>query len=62
MRSTTTASWRRGKAALASLPRRALGFGTLALISVFKRPLEAEFGWSRAEISLAYGVATIAWP
>ena len=37
----------------------ALGFGGLALISVFMRPLEAEFGWSRAEISLAYAVATV---
>jgi MFS family permease len=37
----------------------ALGFGGLALISVFLRPLEAEFGWSRAEISLAYAVATV---
>ena len=37
----------------------ALGFGSLALISVFMRPLEAEFGFSRAEISLAYGLATI---
>jgi len=36
----------------------ALGFGGLALISVFMRPLEAEFGWSRAEISLAYAVAS----
>jgi MFS family permease len=37
----------------------ALGFGGLALISVFIRPLEAEFGWSRGELSFAYGVATI---
>ena len=37
----------------------ALGFGGLALTSVFMRPLEAEFGWSRAEISLAYAVATV---
>ena len=36
----------------------ALGFGSLALISVFMRPLEAEFGWSRY-ISLAYAVATV---
>jgi len=36
-----------------------LGFGTLALISVFMRPLEAEFGWSRTEISLAYAIATV---
>src|SRR5262245_29872365 len=37
----------------------ALGFGTLALTSVFMRPLEAEFGWSRAELSFAYAVATV---
>ena len=37
----------------------ALGFGSLALISVFMRPLETEFGWSRADTSLAYAVATI---
>jgi MFS family permease len=37
----------------------ALGFGSLALISVFMRPLEAEFGWSRAETSLAYAVASV---
>jgi MFS family permease len=37
----------------------ALGFGALALISVFMRPLEAEFGWSRAETSFAYAIATI---
>jgi MFS family permease len=36
-----------------------LGFGTLSLISVFMRPLEAELGWSRAEISLAYALATV---
>ena len=36
----------------------ALGFGGLGLTSVFMRPLEAEFGWSRAGISLAYAVAT----
>jgi MFS family permease len=37
----------------------ALGFGSLALISVFMRPLEAELGWSRAETSLAYAVAAV---
>src|SRR5262245_23812529 len=36
----------------------ALGFGGLAVISVFMRPLEAELGWSRAEISLAYAFST----
>lgn len=36
----------------------ALGFGALALTSVFIRPLEAEFGWSRGEISMAYTLAS----
>ena len=34
----------------------ALSFGTLASISVFLKPLSSEFGWSRAETSLAYTV------
>jgi MFS family permease len=37
----------------------ALGFGGLTLTSVFMRPLEMEFGWSRAELSLAYAIATV---
>jgi MFS family permease len=36
----------------------AFGFGCLALTSIFMRPLEAEFGWTRAETSLAYAVAS----
>ncbi len=36
----------------------ALGFGSLALTSIFMRPLEAAFGWSRGEISAAYAVAS----
>jgi MFS family permease len=32
----------------------ALAFGTLGAISVFLKPLSAEFGWSRAETSLGY--------
>lgn len=35
----------------------ALGFGSLSLLSVFMRPLEADLGWSRAEVSLAYAIA-----
>ena len=34
----------------------ALSFGTLASISVFLKPLSLEFGWSRADTSLAYTV------
>jgi MFS family permease len=37
----------------------ALGFGCLALISVFMQPLEAAFGWSRAEVSLGYGIGSV---
>lgn len=37
----------------------AIGFGCLGLTSIFMRPLEAEFGWSRAEMSLAYAVASV---
>src|SRR5262245_15655441 len=37
----------------------ALGFGSLALTSVFMQPLEQAFGWSRAEVSLGYGIATV---
>src|SRR5690349_8377546 len=36
----------------------AMGFGVLALTAVLIRPLEAEFGWSRADVSLGYAVAT----
>jgi MFS family permease len=36
----------------------AIGFGCLGLTSIFMRPLEAEFGWTRAETSLAYAVAS----
>lgn len=44
---------------VAATTTMALGFGGLALTSVFIRPLEAEFGWSRSEISLAYTLATV---
>ena len=37
----------------------ALGFGCLALISVFMQPLEAAFGWSRGEVSLGYGIVSV---
>jgi MFS family permease len=35
----------------------ALGFGCLALTSVFMQSLEQAFGWSRAEVSLGYAIA-----
>lgn len=37
----------------------AFGFGALGLTSVFMAPLESQFGWSRADTSLVYGLATI---
>jgi MFS family permease len=37
-----------------------MAFGGLVNISVFLKPLAAEFGWPRAEIAAAYSVATIA--
>jgi MFS family permease len=36
----------------------ALGFGCLALTSVFIRSLEIEFAWTRGEVSLGYAAAT----
>lgn len=36
-----------------------LGFGAIVNMTVFLAPLAVEFGWSRGELSLAYGVATI---
>jgi MFS family permease len=36
----------------------ALGFGGLGLITVFMKPMEADLGWSRADLSLAYGLST----
>lgn len=37
----------------------ALGFGGNIVVSVFIKPFEAEFGWARADISLAYSVLTV---
>lgn len=36
-----------------------LGFGAVVNISVFLKPLAAEFGWPRGNLSLAYSVATV---
>ena len=36
-----------------------LGFGTNSTISVFMKPFEQEFGWSRAEISMAFTLLTV---
>lgn len=38
----------------------ALGIGSLLCISVFLRPLEAEFGWARGVTSFAYLAGTVA--
>ncbi|RWP16351.1 MAG: MFS transporter [Mesorhizobium sp.] len=46
-------------AAAGAMTAMAFGFGSLALTSVFIRPLEAEFGWSRADISLAYTLSSV---
>jgi len=37
----------------------ALGFGANIVVSVFIKPFESEFGWPRADISLAYSVLTV---
>jgi MFS family permease len=37
-----------------------MAFGAINNISVFLTPLAADFGWPRADVSLAYSVATIA--
>ncbi|MGQ7793203.1 MFS transporter [Faunimonas sp. B44] len=36
-----------------------LGFGVVSSFAVFMAPLEAEFGWSRADVSLAYTLMTV---
>lgn len=46
-------------AAAGATTAMAFGFGSLAPTSVFIRPLEAEFGWSRADISLAYTLSSV---
>ena len=38
----------------------AMGFGVLFTMAVFLTPLAVEFGWPRADVSLAYAVVTIA--
>ena len=37
-----------------------LAFGSMASISVFLKPISADFGWSRGATSLAYTVASLA--
>ena len=37
----------------------AMGFGAINNIAVFLLPLGMEFGWSRADLSLAYSIATL---
>ena len=37
----------------------ALGFGANIIVSVFMKPFEEEFGWPRADISMAYSVLTV---
>jgi MFS family permease len=37
-----------------------MGFGVIVNVAVFLTPLAAEFGWARADLSLAYSIATVA--
>ena len=37
----------------------ALGFGTNSIVSVFMTPFEQEFGWLRADISMAYTLLSV---
>jgi MFS family permease len=37
----------------------ALGFGANITVSVFMKPFEQEFGWPRADISMAYSLLTV---
>jgi MFS family permease len=37
----------------------AMGFGAIVNIAVFLLPLGMEFGWSRADLSLAYSIASV---
>jgi len=37
----------------------AVAFGAITNVAVFLEPLAAEFGWPRADVSLAYSIATI---
>src|SRR3569623_2104277 len=37
-----------------------MGYGAVVNIAVFLAPLEIAFNWSRADVSLAYGVANVA--
>jgi len=53
------ADWRAVNVVVGATVAMALGFGGLALMSVFMRPLEVEFGWSRSEVSFAYAAGTI---
>lgn len=53
------ASWRGMRVVLAATAAMAMGFGGLALFSVFMRPMEADLGWSRSDASLGYAFATM---
>ncbi len=37
-----------------------MAFGAIGTVAVFLEPLAADFGWSRADVSAAYSVATVA--
>lgn len=59
LRADTALLWRRVHIVIGATLAMALGFGGLALTSVFIRPLESEFAWTRGEVSLGYAAATI---
>jgi MFS family permease len=55
----TTSTITGTKVVLAATLTMAMGFGGLALISVFMRPMEVELGWTRSDTSLGYAFATL---
>ena len=53
------ARWHGAMVVLAATLTMAMGFGGLALTSVFMRPMEVELGWTRSDTSLGYAFATL---
>src|SRR5262249_37701910 len=44
--------------ALAATIAMAMGFGGLGLVTVFMRPMEADLGWSRSDMSMGYALSS----
>ena len=57
-RSAISGSSRGGLVVVAATATMAMGFGGLGLITVFMGPMEADLGWSRSDMSLAYALST----